>query len=208
MTTTRDSRLSELTDAITMHRGFPTQRATPDADVRVMSIAALRNGSPPKYFADQWDLDDLGLEPARAGDVLISIEGGTVAETMVVPLGIEEFVPSQQVATLRVADRQLLDPGYVGAWLSAEPARGQLRRFARGSGIQRIALKDLGALVLRVPPLADQVKIGARYLAFEAAIQTHRAVAACLEELRDIDLVVAFAEGAAGETNAPDEGRR
>jgi hypothetical protein len=197
VTTVRDLRLADLSDAISIHRGFPTQRATPDGDVRVMSIAALRNGSPPKFFADQPDLDDLGLAPARPGDVLISIEGGTVGETMVVPDGIGDFVPSQQVATLRVVGRDdLLDPGYIGAWLSAEPARGQLGRLARGSGIQRIALKDLGALVLRVPPLSDQVEIGARYLAFEDAIRTHRAVAACLEDVRDADLVVVFSDGA------------
>ena len=130
---------------------------------------------------------------AQPGDVLVAIEGGTVGETLVVPDGIDEFVPSQQAATLRVVDTTRLDPWYLGAWLTTEPAREQLRRLARGVGIQRIPIKDLASLIVRVPPLEDQREIGERFHAFETAIQSHRAVTACLEELRDLDLVVTFA---------------
>jgi hypothetical protein len=35
--------------------------------------------------------------------------------------------------------------------------------------------------------------IGGRFLAFEHAIRAHRAVTACLEGLRGLDLVVSFA---------------
>jgi len=134
------------------------------------------------------------LELAKPGDVLVAIEGGTVGETLVVPDGIGDFVPSQQAATLRVVDATRLDPWYLGAWLAAEPAREQLRRLARGMGIQRIPIKDLGSLIVRVPSLQIQREIGERFRAFETAIQSHRAVTASLEELRDIDLVVTFAD--------------
>jgi restriction endonuclease S subunit len=60
-------------------------------------------------------------------------------------------------------------------------------------GIQRIPIKDLASLIVRVPPLQDQREIGERFRAFETAIQSHRAVTACLEELRDLDLVLTFA---------------
>lgn len=55
-------------------------------------------------------------------------------------------------------------------------------------------MKDLPSLVLKVPSLADQHAIGARFQAFETSIQSHRSVAACLSELRDLDLQVVFAE--------------
>jgi hypothetical protein len=42
-------------------------------------------------------------------------------------------------------------------------------------------------------PVADQRMIGGRFLAFEHAIQAHRAVTACLDGLRDLGLVVSFA---------------
>jgi len=195
MTSFEEMRLGDLARILMVTKGFPTQRAMPAGDVPVMSVAALRNAASPKYFAEPEAIADLGLQLAQPGDVLVAIEGGTVGETLVVPDGIEPFVPSQQVATLRVVDTTRLDPWYLGAWLATEPAREQLRRLARGAGIQRIPIKELTSLVLRVPPLADQREIGERFHAFETAVQSHRAVTACLEELRDADLVVTFAEG-------------
>jgi hypothetical protein len=44
-----------------------------------------------------------------------------------------------------------------------------------------------------LPPLQEQRTIGLRFRAFENAIQGHRAVTACLQDLRDLDLVVTFA---------------
>jgi len=193
MMISEEIRLGDLLSAVLdVTRGFPTQRAVSEGDVRVMSVAALRNATPPKYFADRMELKESDL--AQPGDVLVAIEGGTVGETLVVPEGLEEFLPSQQAATLRVHDRSRLYPRYLGAWLSAEPAAEQLRRLARGSGIQRIAIKELSSLIVRVPPLDEQQAIGERFRAFETAIRSHRAVSACLEELRDLDLVVAFAD--------------
>ena len=200
MTTFEEIRLSDLALALAITKGFPTQRALPKGDVRVMSVAAIRNTALAKHFADRDDLADLGMELARPGDVLVAIEGGTVGETLVVPDGIDEFVPSQQAATLRISDTTRLDPWYLGAWLTTEPAREQLRRLARGLGIQRIPIKDLASLIVRVPPLRDQREIGERFRAFEAAIQSHRAVTACLEELRSLDLVLTFADVNSGGT--------
>lgn len=193
MKTFEEIRLGDLASALTITKGFPTQRALAEGDVRVMSVAALRNTALPKHFADRDDLADLGMELARPGDVLVAIEGGTVGESLVVPGGIDAFVPSQQAATLRSTDITRIDPWYLGAWLTTEPAREQLRRLARGLGIQRIPMKDLATLIVRVPPLQDQQEIGERFRAFETAIQSHRAVTACLEELRSLDLVVTFA---------------
>jgi len=195
MTNFEEIRLGDLARVVTISKGFPTQRASQEGEVRVMSVAALRNQASPKYFADRDVINDAGLEPAQPGDVLVAVEGGTVGETLVVPDGVDEFVPSQQAATLRVIDPNRLDPWYLGAWLTTEPAQEQLRRLARGMAIQRIPIKDLASLTVSVPPLSDQREIGRRFLAFENAIQSHRSVTACLEQLRDLDLVVTFAGG-------------
>ena len=196
MTTARETRLGDFVPAtVTITRGFPTQRAMPEGEVRVMSVAALRNATDPRHFADRDAIADVGLDVAETGDVLVSIEGGTVGETLVVDEVLGEFVPSQQVATLRVLEPTRLDPWYLGAWLSTDPGQEQLRRLTRGSGIQRIPIKDLSSLAVPVPPIAQQHEISERYLAYEAAIRSHRAVAECLEELRDLDLVTAFASG-------------
>jgi hypothetical protein len=198
MTTVKEVRLGDLADAVKISKGFPTQRAERAGDVPVMSLAALRNQALPKSFADRDAIADVGIELARPGDVLVAVEGGTVGETLVVPEGVERFVPSQQVATLRVLDTGRLDPWYLGAWFATEPAREQLRRLARGLGIQRIPIGDLKSLSVQLLPLPDQREIGRRFLAFENAIRSHRSVTACLEELRDLDLVVTFANVGTG----------
>jgi hypothetical protein len=193
MSGVQEVRLGDLVPAaVAITRGFPTQRAVDEGEVRVMSVAALRNAAPPKHYAERIGLTEDDI--AQPGDVLVAIEGGTVGETLVVPEGLEEFVPSQQAATLRVRDLAHLDPWYLGAWLTSEPAAEQLRRLARGLGIQRIPIKELSSLIVRVPPLSEQRAIGERFRAFEAAIQSHRAMSSCLEELRDLDLVVTFAD--------------
>jgi hypothetical protein len=158
-----------------------------------MSAAMLRNASTPKPFAERSALVDLGLGVAQPGDVLVAIEGDAVGESLVVSAGTDDFVPSQQAATLRIADPITLDPWYLGAWLTTEPVREQLRRLARGLGIQRIPLTELGSLTVPVPPMHTQGEIGERYRAFETAFQVHRAVMACLADLRDVDLVTTFA---------------
>lgn len=190
-----DVKLGDLVPAtVQVTRGLPTQRAQNDGDVRVLSVAALRSGAPPKHYAAADDLRDLGLDIARAGDVLIAIEGGTIGEAIVVAEDEQPFVPSQQVATIRVIDTDVLDPWYVGAWLSTETAMEQLRRLARGAGIQRIAMKELDALVLTLPPIAAQREIGDRYRAFDRSIRLHREITACLKELCDVDLVMSFGD--------------
>lgn len=201
MITFQDLRLGDVVPlALEITRGFPTQRAVSAGDVPVMSIAALRSTAPARHFANRDDVTDLNLDLARPGDVLVAIEGGTIGETMVVPEGHREFVPSQQAATLRVLDTEVIDPWYLGAWLSTAVAAEQLRRLARGSGIQRIAMKDLSALTVSVPTLKDQRAIGERFRAFDTAIRAHRAITGCLEQLLEVDLAVTFADMAAAET--------
>jgi hypothetical protein len=193
MTTFQDVRLADLGHAVAITKGFPTQRALPKGDVPVMSIAGLRNQSAPRHFANLVDIEDLRVDLGRQGDVLVSVEGGTVGETLIVQPDCGDFVPSQQVATMRVVDTSALDPWYLGACLCTEVAREQLERLARGMGIQRIAMKELSFLSIRVPSLEEQQEIGRRFIAFERAIRSHRSVTACLEDLRDADLVVTFA---------------
>jgi hypothetical protein len=58
-------------------------------------------------------------------------------------------------------------------------------------GTQRIPIRELASLTVTLPTLSQQREIGQHFIAFETAIKAHRAVAACLEDLREADLVVA-----------------
>jgi restriction endonuclease S subunit len=196
MTAFTEVRLGDLFRALTITRGFPTHRTVPDGDVPVMSVADLRNNSAPRHFADRDAIEDASLSLAEPGDVLVAIEGGTVGETMVVAEGLAQFVPSQQVAILRVIDTGEVDPWYLGAWFATEEAREQLLRLAGGVTIQRIRTRELASLIVKLLPLSQQRDIGRRFVAFETAIKSHRAVVGCLEDLRDVELVVAFSDAA------------
>jgi hypothetical protein len=193
VSTFTEARLGDLIpNTLTIARGFPTQRAVRDEGTQVLSIAAVRSGASPRHFADPADLADLGIDVIQPGDVLVSVEGGTVGEVLIVTDEMAPFVASQQVATLRVSDLDRLDPWYLGAWLSSPIASEHLRRLARGAAIQRIAIKDLDSMPLNLPPLQTQREIGARFQTLNTAERAHRLMSASLEALRDLELSLAF----------------
>jgi hypothetical protein len=208
MSSFTETRLADLSNVIAISRGIPTQATASVGELPVLSVTDLRLGSAARRFVDAEVLDDYDLWTPEAGDVLLSIEGGAVGETLVLGEGVAPFVPSQQVAIIHVLDETDLDAWYLGAWLATEPAREQLRRLARGSTIQRIPIKELQTLVIPMPPLEIQRDLGERFLAFETAINAHGAIVTCLEQLRALDLAVAFAEITGPHTSSHDTGRR
>lgn len=196
-------RLADLTSAVSISRGFLTAKSAEAGEVPILSVAMIRNQSKARNFTNGATIDDLGMSLAIPGDVLLAIEGGTAGETVVVRDEEGPFVPSQQVATLRVVDGSVLDTWYLGAWMNTDATRDHVRRLARGAAIQRVPIKELGNLTVPLPPLAEQRSIGMRFRSFEESIAGHRAVTACLEELRDVDLAATFA---ALKPRDPDEG--
>jgi hypothetical protein len=127
---------------------------------------------------------------------LISLEGASAGDTFTVPEGSAEFVPSQQVAVVRVLDRSALNPWYLGAWLATEEARGQMRRLARGAAVQRIPVNDLAALDL--PPWRTTTRgmaasgIGERFRIFQNAIKTHQDIVEHLESMCSLGIATDF----------------
>ena len=157
-----------------------------------MSIADLRAQRPARHFVDPENLLESEELIAVPGDVLISIEGGTVGEGLVVGKNQSTFVPSQQVAMIRIGDHQKLDPWFLVAWLGSEQGVTSLKTITRGAGIQRISRNDLYKLEVPVPPLRDQKNIGELARNFNETIQSHRRVIAQMEELLPIEINVAI----------------
>ena len=96
-------RLGEIF-GVDVHRGMPTSRTSTDGQYPVFSIAALRNDDAPTRFVDRDEMDPYGADGAYVDDVLVAIEGGTVGEAMVVTRDMGPFVPSQQVAVIRLGN--------------------------------------------------------------------------------------------------------
>lgn len=180
-------------EVLDLIKGFPTSRAEDRGDIPVMSIAALRNGDSPKLFADRRNLEDVFAKKAEVGDVLVAVEGGTVGEVMVVIGSDIGFVASQQVLTLRVGDQGQLSPWYLGAWLRSERGQAGLSRLIKGSGIKRIAYRDLLTLEIDTPPYTEQVHIGELFRTFQESIEAHELIASSLKRLMEIEIEVAVA---------------
>jgi restriction endonuclease S subunit len=116
-------------------------------------------------------------------DVLIALEGSAAGEVFVVPEGLPRFAPSQQVAVVRIHDHSTINPWYLGAFLSTETARMQMRRLTRGEKVQRIPVRDLNTVSVPLAPRSTQTAVGDQYRTFQAAIKVHRQTAQHLEDM-------------------------
>ena len=187
-------------------RGVPTARTLDSGTIPVLSIADLRSGRAPRSFVEPEDLQDLGAMVAEPDDVLISIEGGTVGECLAVDDTRATFVPSQQVATVRVDGDALVDPWYLAAWLGSEEGERAVKMLAHGAAIQRIAIRDLESLQVKVLPLDEQRRIGKLYQAFQRSIQSHRDAIIDLEMLLPIEVNQAIRHGSTPSTSGTNTG--
>jgi len=185
--------VAEISDFLQLIKGFPTSRTVDHGEIPVKSIAVIRNGETPKLFTDvdQMEDDDVGL--AEVGDVLVAVEGGTVGESLIVTEQMVGFVASQQAMTLRVSKFGPLDPWYLAAWMRSDQGRANLRRLVKGSGIQRIAYRDLLTLEIAVPPMPDQLRIGQLLQTFTAAIEAHKRIVSDLDQLMHVEVEASIA---------------
>lgn len=186
------TRLGKLADALTISRGIPTQVTARHGQLPVLSVPELRTGTPTERFVDEAALADFQQSVAREEDVLISLEGAAAGQVFVVPDGFPSFVPSQQVAVIRIRDRSRLDPWYLGAFLSTTSARTQMQRLARGQKVQRIPVKDLDTVTIPMPTQPEQAAYGRHYKAYQRAIRAHRETAQHLAVMCATDLEMNF----------------
>jgi hypothetical protein len=194
MTDATKTRIADVPELIAITRGIPTQATSPTGELPVFSLPDLQSRSGAKRFISGPELAATGVRIPQPGDTLVSLEGASAGDTFTVPDGSAEFVPSQQVAVVRVLDRSALDPWYLGAWLATEEARGQMRRLARGAAVQRIPVKDLAALDL--PPWGTRVYvarvIGERFRTFQNGIKTHEDIVEHLKLMRSLGVAIDF----------------
>jgi len=187
------TRLSELTGALTINRGILTQVTAPHGQLPVLSVPELRTGAAAKRFVNEGALAEAHQGIAVEEDVLVALEGTAAGEIFVVPEDFPIFVPSQQVAVIRIQDRSRLDPWYLGAFLSTESARNQMRRLARGEKVQRIPVKDLHSVTIPLLPALAQSSNGGRHRAYQIAIRAHRETAQHLESMCAAEAEMNFA---------------
>lgn len=185
--------VADLSGVLRLIKGFPTSRTSDRGQIPVKSIAVLRNGEHPKLFVNADQMEDVEARLAEVGDVLVAVEGGTVGESLIITENMVGFVASQQAMTLRVLKNGPLDPWFLAAWLGSDRGRASLSRLVKGSGIQRIAYRDLLTLEIAVPPMPEQLRIGRLFRTFTEAIDAHKEIVSNLESLLSIEVEAALA---------------
>jgi type I restriction enzyme S subunit len=80
---------------------------------------------------------------------------------------------NQAVSIVRLRDRSLTP--WVSTWLRGPAAQSELTGGGRGVGLQNLNLKQIGAISVPLPPLADQRRIVARVEEQLSAIDALRA---------------------------------
>jgi hypothetical protein len=207
----QEVRLSDLSYAIAITRGIPTRLTTPDdSGIPVLSMTNLRQEVTPERFFDPEALGDTPVHLPGPGDVLVSIEGPTVGDTLTV-VDAPICAVSQQVAVFEVIDESRILPWFLGACLATDTSRAQLLRLASGTAIRRIALKDLGTLTIPLPDLATQRRIADRFASFQQAIHAHQQIIDYLEFTCTVDFkaqLMSTAESSVPSTKAANEGNR
>ncbi|MBI2227519.1 MAG: restriction endonuclease subunit S [Deltaproteobacteria bacterium] len=91
------------------------------------------------------------------GDVLLSCVG-TFGRAAVVPEGIEPGIINPRLILLRPA-RGVIVPDYLNLFLKSELAYAQMDEITRGGTMDIINLSTISALIMPLPPRAEQEEI-------------------------------------------------
>lgn len=128
--------------------------------------------------------------PATSGDVLLAARGER-AFAVAAEKGLIGAYPTLDVYLLRPLP-QRLDPGYLVAYLSQAQVSATLKASTSGALVPRIPKPALEALLIPLPALPQQRRIGA----LAAAMRTEHALSQRLQQahvtLRERQLAVAF----------------
>ena len=187
----RTKRLNQVPD-VDIFRGFPSARAASDGEVPVQSLASLRGDEPVTRFVRDDEIGERMREIVMPGDLLVGLSGADMCRVLVVPEGTAPFVPSQQVAVVRLGKLSGVDTWYVAAWLSSRQGRQALDGLVRSTASPRITTADLSRLALPIPNMEKQTLVGERYRLFVASIEAHRAILTKTEQLLEVELTLAF----------------
>jgi type I restriction-modification system DNA methylase subunit len=128
---------------------------------------------------------------ARAGDLLLTTTPAGFAPRM--------LVEGEPVSGLHAIVMRALDGGKVGSswlllWTQTEEFLGLVDRYARGTTLRSLSVKDLQEFELDVPDAEVQMR-GERLLSFLERLATSQvALDAAIAELRSIELRLAYAE--------------
>lgn len=141
-----------------------TKDQDPNGDVRLLQLSDVGDA----YFRDKsnrWLREDqasrLGATYLSPGDILISRLGEPLGKACFMPKLDVPAITAVDVAILRV-DRTDVEPKWILWYLNSPDARAQVMERSSGTTRLRISRKNLGEVLVPVPPLDQQKRIVAQ----------------------------------------------
>jgi len=120
---------------------------------------------------------------SAAGDVIITTKG-SVGRTALVPDDIPQFAYSPQVSFWRVKNKSKLDNQYLRYWMSSTEFVSQMNKFkGQTSMADYFSLDDQRRLVISLPPITVQHRIGGILGTLDNKIALNRKMNQTLEEM-------------------------
>jgi type I restriction enzyme S subunit len=136
------------------------------------------------YIADETH-DEMSGTKLRARDVLLNITGASIGRCTFVPDGFGEGNVNQHVCIIRPTEK--LNYKFLTYCLSAPWGQDQVFSSFTGASRQGLGQRDLGEILVPLPPLPEQQRIAAYLDASCAAIDA--AVAAKRRQLDSLDVL-------------------
>ncbi|MCL4285965.1 MAG: restriction endonuclease subunit S [Fimbriimonadaceae bacterium] len=129
----------------------------------------------------------------KEGDILVSTRRPTRGAVVAVPQDFDEHICTVFFTTLRVTDREILDPFYLALFLRTSLGRMQFQAQITETAYPVISDSDVEDLTVLYPSIDDQRKIAAEYdiavKRFQDAINSaYREIAAAQQSIEDFVL--------------------
>lgn len=160
--------------------GKPGLRILRAGDVRDSYVYPAGNDYVSQDYSRQ-----IGSKVSAPGDIVLTTKG-TVGRVAIVAEVIERVVYSPQVCYFRVTDPAQVDHGYLGAWFRSSDLQRQAATLMYKSDMAPyISLRDIRSLVVPLPSVEEQRRIGSVQRTLMAAFDASRLENEVLARTRD-----------------------
>ncbi|MDX1091022.1 hypothetical protein GOL89_28730 [Sinorhizobium medicae] len=148
----------------------------PDGKVRLIQLSDIGDGiflDKTSRFINHETARRLNVTFLKKGDILLARMPDPLGRCCIFPLEVES-ITAVDVCIIRPVE-QIIDGAWLSYCLNSPSMRSRIDAQATGTTRTRISRKNLGALILPLPPLSEQRSISEKLLAFDNALSSSRA---------------------------------
>ena len=144
------------------------------------------------YYIDETRFNSLKACEVQAGDILVSLVG-TFGKILVVPNEFEPGIINPRLVRLSL-DPKKVDPKYFSYFFQSPIAELQMQQKSHGGTMGILNAKNISALKIPLPPLAEQKRIAGILDAADALRVKRRDAIATLDALLQSTFLTLFSD--------------